>query len=154
VTLSERLLREVERLLVDFKNRLEQGIIDRFVEEERRYGYKLRRDEPGLALDGLLNRWMDLLWRGMSKASPETLESQKEKIEKLILLIDRADKWDFELRKEEAQNIMHEILEGSFGDLEMSWWGWGTGTERPIPPNLVALAEKLNFNIDRFSKIG
>jgi hypothetical protein len=81
------------------------------------------------------------------------MESQKGTIEELILLIDRAGQWGFELRKGEAQNIMNEILEGSFGELEMSWWGWGTGSGRPIPPNLVVLAEKLDFNIERFSKI-
>ena len=153
VTLSDRLLREVEKLPDDFRKQLEQGAVDRLIEEARRYGYELRREEPCSILDGLLNQWMGLLRRGMSKVSPETMESQKGTIEELILLIDRAGQWGFELRKGEAQNIIHEILEGSFGELEMSWWGWGTGTERPIPPNLIVLAEKLDFNIEHFSKI-
>jgi len=37
--------------------------------------------------------------------------------------------------------------------LEMSWWGWGPKLERPFPSNLIRLAEKLGFNVDRFLKI-
>jgi hypothetical protein len=35
--------------------------------------------------------------------------------------------------------------------LEKSWWG--ESAERPFPPNLILLAEKLDFNVERFSKM-
>ena len=153
VTLSDRLFHEVEKLPGDFKNRLEDGVIDRMIEEATRYGYDLRREEPCSILDEMLNHRMGMLQRGLSKDSPETTDSHAEKIEELIVLIDRAGKWGFKLRIGEAQNIMHEILESTFGELEMSWWGWGTGSEKAIPPNLILLADKLGFDIDRYSKI-
>ena len=153
VTLSDRLFHEVEKLPGDFRNRLQEGAVDQIIEEATRYGYDLRREEPCSILDEMLNHRMGMLQRGLSKNSPETTDSQAEKIEELIVLIDRAGKWGFKLRIGEAQNIMHEILESAFGELEMSWWGWGTGSEKAIPPNLILLAEKLGFNIDRYSTI-
>jgi hypothetical protein len=40
---------------------------------------------------------------------------------------------------------------GCVGDLEKCWWG--DGDEKPFHPSLIALAEKLGFNVERFSKI-
>jgi hypothetical protein len=153
VTLSDRLFREIEKLQDDFRNRLEQGAIDRIIEEARRGGYDLRREASCSILDEMLNQRMSLLRRGMVKGSLETTESKTEKIEELITLIERAEKWGFQLRIGEAQNIMSEMLDSCFGELEMGWWGWGSGAEKPIPPNLIPLAEKLGFNVDRFSKM-
>jgi hypothetical protein len=46
---------------------------------------------------------------------------------------------------------MDEILEEYVGGLEKSWWG--NDSEKPFPPSLIILAEKLDFNVERFSKM-
>ena len=46
---------------------------------------------------------------------------------------------------------MDEMLKEYVLGLEKSWWG--EGIERPFPPNLIVLAEKLDFNVERFSKM-
>jgi hypothetical protein len=46
----------------------------------------------------------------------------------------------------------NEIPNECVGDLEKCWWG--DGDEKPFHPSLIALAEKLGFNVERFSKIG
>ncbi len=153
ITLSDRLFQEVKRLTGDFKKRLEHGVIDSIVEEAKRYEYDLRREDSCSILSEILNQKMDLLQKGMAKGSGETVESQSGKIEELMTLIDRAEQWGFNLRKGEAQNIMDEILDRSLEELEMDWWGWGDGGPNPFPPNLIVLAERLGFNVDRFSKI-
>lgn len=153
VTLSDRLFHEIEKLPGDLKNRLKRGSIDPIIEEAKRYGYDLRREESCSILSEMLNQKMGILQRGMVKDSPETMESRAERIEELITFIDRAGEWGFDLRKGEVQNIMNEMLDSYFGGLEMSWWGWGAGTERPFPANLIVLAEKLGFNVDRFAKM-
>ncbi len=153
VTLSDRLFREVERLPMEFKVILEQGRIDRIMEEAEQFGYRLRRDASSLILNQMLNQKMDRLQKGVEKVSPESMEAEAERVEALVTLIDRAKKWGFDLHKGEAQNIMHEMLERYFGELELSWWGWGPKTERLLPSNLILLAEKLDFNVERFAKI-
>ena len=153
VTLSDRLFREMRRLSEDFRVTLERGRLDQIIEEAEQYGYRLRKGEPSLILNQMLNERMDTLQKGMVQDPPETMEVQAEGVETLMLLIDRAEKWGFDLGKGEAQNITNEILDKYFGELEMSWWGWGPKLERPFPSNLIRLAEKLGFNVDRFLKI-
>jgi len=153
VTLSDRLFREVERLPEDFRMILERGRLDQIVEEAKRYGYCLRREEPSLILNQMLNQRLVTLQEGMVKDPPDAMELQEQRVEELVTLIDRAEQWGFELRKGEAQNIMNEMLDRYFGELEMSWWGWGPKIEKPFPSNLILLAERLDFNADRFSKI-
>lgn len=153
VTLSDRLFREVERLKRDYKKILEQGKIDGIVEEANQYGYDLRREESCQILDEMLDQKMDALLRGMAKDPPETVEVLSETVNGLLQFIDQAEKWGFELRMGEAQNLMNEVLDTYFGGLEMSWWGWGPRTDEPFSPNLIVLAEKLGFNVDRFSKM-
>jgi hypothetical protein len=63
-----------------------------------------------------------------------------------------AGRWGLELSKEEAQNRMDGILDECIGGLEMYLWGNGAKII-PFPPNLINLAEKLGFNVDRFLKI-
>jgi hypothetical protein len=46
---------------------------------------------------------------------------------------------------------MGEILQECVGDLEKCWWEGGEG--KPLHPNSITLAEKLGFNVGRFSKI-
>jgi hypothetical protein len=62
-----------------------------------------------------------------------------------------AKKWDFEISLEEAQNLMGQILDECVGGLEKCWWE--NGTPKPFSPNLIALAEKLGFNVERYSKM-
>jgi len=62
-----------------------------------------------------------------------------------------AKEWDLEIPLEEAQNSMSQILGECVGDLEKCWWE--NGTPKLFSPNLITLAEKLSFNVDRFSKI-
>ena len=76
---------------------------------------------------------------------------QSEQIEEVMTLLDSAKKWDFEISLEEAQNLMGQILEECVGGLEKCWWE--NGTPKPFSPNLITLAEKLGFNVERFSKI-
>ena len=153
VTLNDRLFREVEGLSKEFKVIVEQGRIDRIMEEAEQFGYRLRRDESSMILNQMLNQKMDTLQKGMKKESPETMEAEAKRVDELVTLVDQAKKWGFELRKGEAQNIMHDMLDRYFGELELSWWGWGPKTERPLPSSLILLAEKLDFNVERFAKI-
>ena len=46
---------------------------------------------------------------------------------------------------------MDKLLKEYVWNLERSWRGGGT--EKPFPANLFVLAEKLGFNVDRFSKM-
>jgi hypothetical protein len=46
---------------------------------------------------------------------------------------------------------MHEMLKEYVLGLEESWWG--EGKEKPFSPQLISLAERLDFNIEKFSKI-
>ncbi|MCJ7748056.1 MAG: hypothetical protein MUP27_09945 [Desulfobacterales bacterium] len=45
----------------------------------------------------------------------------------------------------------NKILNERVGSLEKGWWE--NGATRPFPSNLITLAEKLGFNVDKFSKI-
>jgi alpha-amylase/alpha-mannosidase (GH57 family) len=147
VTLSHRLLKEVERLKGDDKSRMEGKEIDRIADEARKFGYHLRREEPLLILNEMFKEKMGLL------RAPEgsSIMGQAERIEEIITFLDRVGKWGFEISKDEAQDLMDEILEEYLGGLEKSWWG--NGSEKPFPSNLILLAEKLDFNIERFSKM-
>ena len=96
---------------------------------------------------------MEALQKGLVNDPPETLVSQAAAVDGLIALIDLAERWGFDLRKGEAQNVMSEVLDKVFGSLELSWWGWGAYGEKRFSPNLIVLAEKLGFNADRLSKL-
>jgi alpha-amylase/alpha-mannosidase (GH57 family) len=147
VTLSHRLLKEVERLKGDDKARMERKEIDRIVNESRKFGYHLRREEPLLILNRMLQEKMGLL------RTPEgsNLVDQAERIEEIITFLARVEKWGFEISKQEAQDLMDEMLKEYVGGLEKSWWG--NGSEKPFPPNLILLAERLDFNVERFLKM-
>ncbi len=147
VTLSDRLFREIEELRRDFKGTVERKKIDEIIEEAKEHGYQLRREKSLLALNGILMERMNALQR--SKGSD--LSRQSEWVEEIMTLLDLAKKWGFEIASEEAQNLMGGILEECEEDLDKCWWGDGEG--RPLHPNLVTLAEKLGFNVEKFSKI-
>jgi hypothetical protein len=147
VTLSHRLLKEVEKLKSDYKPTTVKGEIDRIVDEARKFGYHLRREESLLILNEILREKMGLL------RTPEgsNIMGQSERIEEIITFLARVEKWGFEISKDEAQDLMDEMLKEYVGGLEKSWWG--NGSEKPFPPNLILLAEKLDFNVERFSKM-
>jgi alpha-amylase/alpha-mannosidase (GH57 family) len=148
VTLSDQLLKAVKDLKVDLKGALRKGDIDKIIDEAKRLGYHLRKEETTLVLKGMLKERMERL-RGF-KEYPES-GSQEEEIEALILLLDQVETWGLEIPKEEVQDLMDEMLKEYVLGLEESWWEGGKG--KPFSPQLISLAEKLGFNVERFSKI-
>jgi len=147
ITLSHRLFQEINELKKDFKTTKERGEIDRIIEEAKEHGYKLRMEKSLLVLNEILMEKMNLLQE--SKGSD--LSHQSEQIEEVMTLLDSAKKWNFEISLEEAQNLMGQILDECVGGLEKCWWE--NGTPKLFSPNLITLAEKLGFNVERFSKI-
>lgn len=142
VTLSDRLFHEIEDLKRDFNGSIKGGEIDRIIHEAEQYGFQLSRKEPTLILTEMLNEKMKLLYQSARSDLPR----QEEEIEEMIALLDQTKKWGFELYREEAQDLMNEILKECLGGLEESLWG--DGVQKPFPPNLITLAEKLGFNME------
>jgi alpha-amylase/alpha-mannosidase (GH57 family) len=153
VTLADRLLHEMEGLRKDFEGTVERGEIDRIMSIARQHGYHLNLKKPVLILNGLLKEEMESL-KGMLIQSQSPLPEEKlksEKVEGVIKLLNLAEKWGFVLQKDEAQGLMNEMLKEFMESLEKSWWG--ESVEKPFPSSLILLAEKLGFNVERFSKM-
>ncbi|MFB3886564.1 MAG: DUF3536 domain-containing protein [Thermodesulfobacteriota bacterium] len=154
VTLSDRLLREAEDLRRDFKGTIERGEIEEIIETARECGFQVRTEEPILVVRGLLKEKMEDLQQSIARnrSAPSGEDPLKaEKVEEIIRLLDRIKKWGFALPVEEVQDLMGEMLQKYVGGLEESWWG--EGIQKPFPANLIFLAEKLNFNVERFLKM-
>lgn len=147
ITLSHRLLQEIEGMKKEVRKTKERGEVDRIIEEAKEHGYHLNREKPLLILKEMLLEKMNAL----QKSKGSGLSRPAEHIEELMTLLDVVKKWDFALPLEEAQNLMKEILEEYVGGLEKGWWG--EGEQRPFHPSLITLAEKLGFNVERFPKI-
>jgi Domain of unknown function (DUF3536) len=147
VTLSNRLYQEIDQLKRDFRKTKERGEIDRIIEEAKEHGYHLRREKSLLVLNKILMERMKAFQRG----DGSDLSRQSELAEEVMTLLDLAKKWGFEIPLEEAQNSMSQILEECDGGLEKCWWE--NGTPKRFSPNLITLAEKIGFNVERFSKI-
>ena len=147
VTLSNRLFQEINELKKDFKKTKERGAIDRIIEEAREHHYHLNTEKSLLVLNKILREKMNVL----QKSKSSDLPGQVEQIEEIKTLLDLVKKWDFEISLEEAQNLMGHILDERVGSLEKGWWE--DGATQPFPSNLITLAEKLGFNVERFSKI-
>ncbi len=147
VTLSERLFHEIQELKRDFKITIQRMEINRLVEEARRFGYEVRKDESILFLNEILKEKMQRLQKKLKGAVTDVAIEMEE----ILMLLELAEKWGFDLPKEEAQNLTAEILDECFGRLEACWWA--DGVEKPFPLQLIPLAERLGFNMDRFSKI-
>jgi len=147
VTLSDRLFQEIKELRRDFKGRIGRKKIDGIIEEAKEHGYQLRREKSLSALNEILMERMNVLQKGKGS----DLSRQSEQAEEVMALLDLSKKWDFEISLEEAQNLMGQILEECVGDLEKCWWE--NGTPKLFSPNLITLAEKLGFNVERYSKI-
>jgi alpha-amylase/alpha-mannosidase (GH57 family) len=147
ITLSDRLFQGVKGLERDFKKLKEEGEIDQIIEEAKEHGYLLRKEKSILVLNEILKEKMSAL----QKSKGADLPRQAEQIEEIIALLDLTKKWGFELSLGEAQDLMEEILDESIGGLEKYWWE--NGAARPFPSNLIALAEKLGFNVGKYLKI-
>jgi alpha-amylase/alpha-mannosidase (GH57 family) len=146
VTLSDRLFQEIKQLKRDFKGTVEKRKIDEIIGEAEVHGYRLRREKSLLALNKILMERMNAL----QKSKGSDLSRQSEVAEEIMTLLDLAKKWGFEISLAEAQNSMGEVLEECVEDLEKCWWE--NGTQKLFSPNLIPLAEKLGFNVERFSK--
>jgi alpha-amylase/alpha-mannosidase (GH57 family) len=147
VTLSDRLFQEINELKRNFKATKEKGEIDRIIDEAGEHGYKLRMEKSLLVLNEVL---MEKI-KALQESKGSDLSHQSEQIEEIMTLLDSAKKWNFEISPEEAQNLMGQILDECVGGLEKCWWE--NGTPKLFSPNLITLAEKLGFNVERFSKI-
>jgi hypothetical protein len=148
VTLSDQLLKAVKELGSDLKEALRKGDIDKIIDEAKRLGYHLRKEETILVLKDMLKQSMGRLC-GLKEGLD--LGSQEEQIEALILLLDQVERWGLEIPKEEVQDSMDEMLKEYVLGLEESWWG--EGREKPFSLKIISLAEKLGFNVERFSKL-
>ncbi len=147
ITLSHRLFEEVKELRRDFKSAVAKGAIDRIVEESKRYGCRLRKEESLLVLNEILREKMESL--GKTKCSDFT--AQEGLIQETITLLDLAKKWDFDLDQWEAQDLMDGILDKCVEGLEEFWWG--NGVQKPFPPLLITLAGKLDFNVEKYKEL-
>lgn len=147
VTLSDRLIQETKELRRDLKGSIGKGKIDQIIDEAKERGYRLKAEASVQILNEILKGKMELLHQ--TKCSD--LLAQEELIGEIITLLDAAKKWGFEISKAEAQDLMEDVLVEYLGSLEKFWWG--EGVEKRFPHNLLTLAEKLGFNMERFSKI-
>jgi hypothetical protein len=132
----------------DLKGVLRKGDIDKIIDEAKRLGYHLRKEEPLLVLKAILGEGMGGLHRPEGTCD---LKRQEEQIEALILLLDQVERWGLEIPKEEAQDLMDEMLKEYVLGLEESWWG--EGRKKPFSLKIISLAEKLGFSVERFSKM-
>ncbi len=147
VTLSHRLFQAINVLKRDFKARKERKEIERMIEEAKEHGYHLNKEKSLLVLNEIFMERMKTFQENKSSDLPR----QAEQIEEMMILLDWVKKWGFDLSLEEAQNLMAQILDECFGKLEKCWWE--NGTAKPFSPNLITLAEKLGFNVERYLKI-
>jgi len=147
ITLGNRLFQEINELKKDFKKTKEKGEIDRIIEEAKEHGYKVRGEKSLFVLREILMEKMNLLQESRGADLPR----QAEQIEEVMAFLNVTKKWDFEIPLEEAQILMGQILDEWVGGLEKGWWE--DGATRPFPPNLITLAEKLGFNVERYAKI-
>jgi alpha-amylase/alpha-mannosidase (GH57 family) len=147
ITLSNRLFQEMKELKRDFKGTIERKKIDEIIEEAKEHGYHLRREKFLSVLNEILMEKMNVL----RESKGLDLSRQSEQIDEVMRLLDSAKKWDFEVSLGEAQNLMGQILDECVEGLEKCWWG--EGEQKQFHPSLITLAEKLGFNVERFSKI-
>jgi hypothetical protein len=141
------LFQEIRELKRDFKDTVERRKIDEIIEEAKEYGYHLRKEKSLLALNEILMERMNAL----QKSKGPDPSHQAERAEEVLALLDLAKRWELEISLEEAQNLMGQILDECVEALDKYWWGDGEG--KPFHPNLITLAEKLGFNVEKFSKI-
>lgn len=147
IVLSNRLLNEIRYLKEDFQRAIKKGEVDRIVNIAKSYNYKLRTKEIEEIISSILIERMKILSQELTRYEGNE-ERIKNFVDEIVEFLDHTEKWGFNLRKEESQDIMGEILEEYVYDFEMDLWRGGA--EKPFPPNLIRLAEKLGFNVERF----
>jgi alpha-amylase/alpha-mannosidase (GH57 family) len=146
ITLSHRLFQEVEGLKRDFRSVIARGAIDQIIEESKKFGFQLKKEASLSILNEILREKMGFLRR----KEYSDLRAQEKLIQEIITLLDSVKKWDFALDLWEAQDLMDGILDECLRSLEESWWG--DGVQKPFPPLLLTIAEKLDFNIEKISE--
>jgi alpha-amylase/alpha-mannosidase (GH57 family) len=155
VTLRDRFLREVRSLREDFRGTMARGEMGRIIEEAKGFGFYLEKEEAIEVLNQVLREKMETIRKVMGGClfgTTEKMDLGEGKAEEVIALLDLAEKRDLNLwqGKEEAQNALNSILDEYGWNLEKAWWG--EGIARPLPRQFDLLAEKLGFNMGRFSK--
>ncbi len=147
VTLSLRLFEEMKELKKDFNGTIQRKVIDEIIEQTRQHNYHLRMEKSLRLLNQILREKMN----GLHEALGLGVSRQHEQIEEIVTLLDLTKEWGFEISLEEAQNLLKEMLDKCVEDLEKCWWEGGEG--KPFHPSLITLAEKLGFNVDKYSKM-
>jgi len=145
--LADWFLKEVEGLRKDPHGTLDRGEIERIVEEGRKLGIELKTESVRVVLNEILDEKV----RSLKQAMEADQAGQSEEIDEILLVLHSVERWGFEFSREEAQNRIHEILEYYAETIEKSWWEGGS--VKPFPTNLISLAERLGFNVDRFKKL-
>ncbi|MGQ9509911.1 MAG: DUF3536 domain-containing protein [Thermodesulfobacteriota bacterium] len=148
ITLSQRLLNEIKNLSQEFKEaNLIQGEIDQILTEAEQYGYHLNREKVTLILNELLKERAEILF----KHRDFDLSNFEGVIQEIIAILEFSERWGFDLDQEEAQSLIGEMLDQLVSSFESYWWGMGK--PRPFTPVFLTLAEKMNFNTERFLKM-
>lgn len=147
VTLNQRLWHEAQALRADLRGTLEGGGIDRIIKEAKEFGYRLSDERVLPIFNEILNGKMRLLQEGKWTEWGK----QTQLVQDILTFLDRMERWGFEISKEEAQNLMDEMLDQYMEELDKCWMG--EVVKMPFPSILFTLAERLGFNIDRFPKI-
>lgn len=146
IVLSNRLIKEIKKLKDEFKETIKREEIDRIVAMAKINNYKLRMDEIEEIISVLLKERMKRLREELTRYEGNE-ERLKNFIDEIVEFLITIEKWGFNLKKEESQDIMGEILGEYIYDFEIGLWR--EGIKKTFPPNLYLLAEKLGFNVDR-----
>jgi alpha-amylase/alpha-mannosidase (GH57 family) len=145
--LNQRLIEEIEKLKKDLTGTLNQGGIDRIIEESRKLRIELKRGSERLLLGEILDEKMN----SIENAGEGGQAVRRETIKEILSLLESVGRWGLDLPREDAQNRIHRILRTIADTVEKSWWEGSPAN--PFPADLIPLAEGLGFNVDRFKKL-
>lgn len=149
--LSYRLL----NLLMNMKDKIcelkEGNEIDRIVETARRSRFNLMVDEFEAILSKVLKERIGRIREEMSRYVGNE-NNVKRLINDTIEFLKKMEIFGFRIKREEAQDIMSEILKEYVYEFEFGLWRGGI--KKPFPMNIYQLAEKLDFNIKDFPMEG
>ncbi len=148
VILNHQLSEEIKRFSQNIREIQVQGKIDQILSEADRYGYRLQKEEATSVLNGLLKDRAEILFRDR-KLDGFDLENL---IREMILLLECSERWGMNLDKEEVRSLIGEMLDQWIRSLEEAYWS-GEGRPKLFPGIFLTLAEKLDFNTERFSKV-
>lgn len=147
ITLNHRFLEEIKRLRYSVEGSPGQGEIDQILTEANQSGYSLRKEEAASILNDLLKERIEVLFRHRDFDRSDLGGLIKE----ILLLLEYSERWGLNISKEEPQSLIGEMLEEWIHRLET--YLWGEGKPRTFPEGFLTLAERLDFNIERFSKM-